>query len=96
MSPLNGGMPGLPPAQVFAGTRDILLADARRFRDRATAAGVPVELHEAPGQVHVYPLWPVTEGRTARKRILAGLGRVLAGQGSTAGRAGGGAGPADA
>lgn len=73
VSPLHGSMTGLPPAQVFAGTRDILLADARRFRERAVAAGVPVELREAPGQVHVYPLWPVAEGRSARERILAGF-----------------------
>lgn len=73
VSPLNGSMTELPPTQVFAGTRDILLADARRFRDRAAAAGVRVELNEAPGQVHAYPLWPVSEGHSARKRILAGF-----------------------
>lgn len=56
--------------------RDILLADARRFRARATAAGVCVELYEEAGQVHVYPLWPVAEGRKARERILANVRRA--------------------
>lgn len=76
VSPLNGRMEGLRPAQVFAGTRDILLADARRFHERATAAEVPVELHEEPGQVHAYPLWPVSEGHEAREQILAGVRRA--------------------
>ncbi|RAJ62387.1 alpha/beta hydrolase family protein [Streptomyces sp. Amel2xB2] len=66
-------MTGLPPVHVLAGTRDILLADARRLHERASAAGVPVALHEAPGQVHACPLWPVAEGHAAREQIIAGL-----------------------
>lgn len=76
VSPLHGDMTGLPVTEVYAGDRDILLVDARRFRDRARAAGVTVELEEAAGQIHVYPLWPVPEGRAARERVLAGLRRT--------------------
>lgn len=74
-SPLNGEMAGLPPVTVFTGTRDLLSVDAHRLRQRAHAAGVTVVLHEAPGSPHVYPLWPTTEGRAARRVI----GRLLPG-----------------
>jgi acetyl esterase/lipase len=73
VSPLNGSMTGLPPTQVFTGTRDILLADARRFHDLATAAGGSVDLREEVGQVHAYALWPTAKGRKAREQILAGV-----------------------
>ncbi|WP_368396659.1 alpha/beta hydrolase fold domain-containing protein [Streptomyces sclerotialus] len=73
VSPLNGSLADLPRTTVFAGTRDILIADARRFRDRATAEGVEVDLAEAEGQIHVYPLWPTTEGHQARRHLLASL-----------------------
>ncbi|PSK87490.1 acetyl esterase/lipase [Murinocardiopsis flavida] len=72
-SPINGDLAGLPPATVFIGTRDILNPDAHRFRDRAEEAGVPVEFHEAAGQIHVYPLYPLPEGRRARAHIIARL-----------------------
>ncbi|GAB3473811.1 alpha/beta hydrolase fold domain-containing protein [Nocardiopsis coralliicola] len=70
-SPINGDLAGLPPATVFIGTRDILGPDAHRFRGLAEAAGVPVQFHEAEGQIHVYPLYPLPEGRRARAQIIA-------------------------
>lgn len=90
VSPLNGRMDGLPATEVYIGDRDILLPDARRFTERATSAGVAVDLHEAPGQIHAYPLWPVPEGRDARERIPSGLRLTARTAGSTGG---GGAAP---
>lgn len=74
-TPLNGELAGLPPVTVFTGTRDLLYPDACRLRQRAAAAGVAVDFHEAPGCPHVYPLWPTAEGRAARRAI----GSLLAG-----------------
>jgi acetyl esterase/lipase len=76
VSPLNGGVTGLPPIEVFIGTCDILLPDARRLGRLARLAGTEVELHEATGQIHAYPLWPTPEGRRARREITAGIGRA--------------------
>ncbi|MFI9025602.1 alpha/beta hydrolase fold domain-containing protein [Streptomyces sp. NPDC053560] len=73
VGPLRGSRAGLPRTTVFAGTRDILTADARRFRDLATAEGVEVDYAEAAGQIHVYPLWPTAEGHRARRHLLASL-----------------------
>jgi acetyl esterase/lipase len=62
---------------VYAGTRDILWPDAVVLAHRAEAAGVAVELVEAPGMMHVYPLVPIPEGRAARDRIVGNLAGLL-------------------
>jgi acetyl esterase/lipase len=77
LSPLHGDLTGLPPMSVYAGTRDILWPDAVVLAHRAEAAGVAVELVEAPGMMHVYPLVPIPEGRAARDRIVGNLAGLL-------------------
>lgn len=54
ISPMYGDLFGLPPVDIFQGTEDSLLPDARVFRDRLRAAGVPVQLLEYPGAFHVF------------------------------------------
>ncbi|WP_181009469.1 alpha/beta hydrolase fold domain-containing protein [Streptomyces sp. SM11] len=73
VSPLLADLTGLNPITLFSGTRDIVNADARQLAARAAAAGVELEFHEAPEMVHVYPLLPIPEGRTARATICAAL-----------------------
>ncbi|MFH8573973.1 alpha/beta hydrolase fold domain-containing protein [Streptomyces sp. NPDC017993] len=73
VSPVNGEMSGLPRTTVFIGTRDILSAETHRFRDLARAAGVEMDLHEAAGDVHAYPLWPTAEAMRARQQIVETL-----------------------
>lgn len=69
LSPLHGALQGLGRLTVFIGTRDLLLADCRALRDRAAAQGVHVEMHEAAGMVHVWPLLPVKQATAARAAI---------------------------
>ncbi|MFE6864648.1 alpha/beta hydrolase fold domain-containing protein [Nocardia sp. NPDC057668] len=71
VSPLFGPMTGLAPLTVFSGTRELFLTDARTLADRAEAAGIPIDYHEAPGLPHNYALFPTPEGRAARAVILA-------------------------
>lgn len=73
VSPLSGDLRGLGPLMLFIGTRDILNPDAHLLREKASAAGVPLEFHEGEGLVHVYPLTPTPEGRHARSRIVEQL-----------------------
>lgn len=73
VSPLFGDLAGLGPLTVFTGTRDVLNPDAHVLAERAAAAGVPFELHEAVGQVHVYPLVPTRAGREAQHDLVEGL-----------------------
>jgi epsilon-lactone hydrolase len=54
ISPLFGDLRGLPPIQLYQGTDDILLADARALRDRVAAAGGGIRLYETPGGFHVF------------------------------------------
>lgn len=71
ISPLFGGFAGLPPVDVFVGTRDITLCDSRRLVDGIRAAGGTASLHESVGSPHVHPLLPTREGRRARAHLLA-------------------------
>ncbi|MET4277368.1 MULTISPECIES: alpha/beta hydrolase fold domain-containing protein [unclassified Bradyrhizobium] len=70
VSPLNGAFRALAPMTIFSGTRDLLFPDSVELADRATAAGVPVELHLLRDQPHNYALMPTPEGRRARAIIL--------------------------
>ncbi|HWH26001.1 MAG TPA: alpha/beta hydrolase [Pseudolysinimonas sp.] len=70
VSPLSGDLEGLGPITLFTGTRDILNPDAHLLAKKAIAAGVDVDLYEAPGQLHVYPLLPTVVGREARATIV--------------------------
>jgi acetyl esterase/lipase len=55
VSPLFGDLSGLPATLLFAGSADILVADARRL---AAAAPGTVRYIEEEGLMHVYPLMP--------------------------------------
>ncbi|MDT9593947.1 alpha/beta hydrolase [Nocardioides zeae] len=77
VSPLFGPMEGLPPVEVWVGTRDVTWPDCRLLVDRLRAAGTPVTLHEEPGAIHVYPLLPVPEGRRAAAAIATRLEGAL-------------------
>jgi epsilon-lactone hydrolase len=54
ISPINGNLRGLPPIDIYQGTEDILLADARRLRDLVTAANGTVRLYETTEGFHVF------------------------------------------
>ncbi|MEV0359055.1 alpha/beta hydrolase [Nocardia sp. NPDC050697] len=76
LSPINGPLAGLAPTDVYIGTRDLLYPDVLRLRSRAEEAGTAVRVDVQPGGVHVYPLLPVPEGRSATERIVRTLGNL--------------------
>lgn len=73
VSPLYGPLDGLPPVTLLIGTHDVLLPDARRFRDLALAAGADLDYREYPGMVHEWTLQPLPEARAARACLVATL-----------------------
>ncbi|MFI8087191.1 alpha/beta hydrolase fold domain-containing protein [Streptomyces sp. NPDC086080] len=70
LSPLNGPFAGLAPMEVYVGTRDLCLPDVRVLQRRALAEGTRISVIVCEGAVHVYPLTPTPEGRTAAARIV--------------------------
>ena len=57
VSPLFADLQGLPPMLIIAGGSEVLLDDSRRLAEKAKEAGVDVELHIEPDEIHVYPLF---------------------------------------
>ncbi len=72
-SPVFGDLSGLPPLLIQVGSMEVLLSDATRLADRATAAGVDTTLEIEDGAPHVWhhavPLLP--EAMAAIDRIGA-------------------------
>ncbi|TNM67101.1 alpha/beta hydrolase [Streptomyces sp. NP160] len=77
VSPLSGDLAGLGPLTVFTGTRDVLNPDAHLLVEKARAAGVEAELHEARGQLHAYPMLPTAPGRAAAEVLVGRVARAL-------------------
>lgn len=70
VSPLFGGVEGLPPVDLFVGTRDITVCDSVDFVSRITEAGGRATLWLSEGSPHVHPLLPTPEGRRARRELI--------------------------
>lgn len=62
-SPLYGDLHGLPPIRVHVGEDEVLLDDARRYGERAVAAGVDARVDVWQGMAHGF---------------LSGIGRMVA------------------
>ena len=69
LSPINGEMAGLPPTDLYQGTRDMLRPQVEALAERMRAAGVRVDLTLCPGGLHVYPIFDTPESNTATQRI---------------------------
>jgi acetyl esterase/lipase len=53
-SPLFGDQSGLPPIRIHVGDDEVLRDDAVRYGERASAAGVDLEVHVWDGMAHVF------------------------------------------
>lgn len=73
VSPLHGNLAGLPPLLLFVGSRDIACPDALLFAEKARQAGASVDLQVGDGLIHVWPILPIPEARTARDAIVRHL-----------------------
>lgn len=70
VSPLFGPAQGLPPTLQFTGTNEIFYPDIMAFHQKLEQAGVPARLIIGRALYHVYPLYPIAEGRTARRQCI--------------------------
>jgi epsilon-lactone hydrolase len=66
LSPIYDDLRDLPPTHVYQGGRDIFVADARRFAQKAEQVGAHVDLHHFADGFHVFVAAPFTpESRLA-------------------------------
>ncbi|MER8808602.1 alpha/beta hydrolase [Mesorhizobium australicum] len=73
ISPVYGDLSVLPKTLLLTGSRDLLTPDNLIFAQKASAAGVEVELVYEEGMFHVWPLIDMPEARRARQHIVAFL-----------------------
>ena len=70
LSPINGRIDGLGEISLFIGTHEILLPDARKFRDNLKSQGVTINFYEYQKMNHNFPLYPIPEAKKATKEIV--------------------------
>jgi len=74
VSPVFGDLTGFPPLLIFVGTREVLLDDSVRLKQRATQAGVDATLVVEEGLIHAWPFFgphlPETEESLWRVRTF--------------------------
>ncbi|GAC1363374.1 MAG: alpha/beta hydrolase [Actinomycetota bacterium] len=75
LSPINGSLAGLAPISLFIGTHDICIADARRLRDLAAAAGAPLNYLEYQAMFHTWMLSAIPEADHTLEQIVTVLRR---------------------
>lgn len=69
LSPISGDLSGLGRMTVYIGTRDVLLADARRLHTLCTEQGVRFGYHEYEGMIHAWMLAAIPEAGRAIEEI---------------------------
>ncbi|MFX1708717.1 alpha/beta hydrolase [Chitinophaga sp. CC14] len=71
LSPIYGSFKGLEHISVFVGTREILVADARKLKKMIDPEDVQFIYVEYPGMVHDWMLINLPESKQARQQIIS-------------------------
>ncbi len=69
LSPINGNCEGLGKISIFIGTKDILVADTRKFKKMMDEKGIKINYFEYDDMLHVWPLFNLPESKLALKQI---------------------------
>ncbi|MCE1196722.1 alpha/beta hydrolase [bacterium] len=78
LSPLYGAFDDLPTMHLFIGTKDILAADCRRFRDACQEKGARLAYYEFEHMVHDWMLLDFKEAKIAMAQVAAIVAGVAA------------------
>ncbi|HET9747536.1 MAG TPA: alpha/beta hydrolase [Chitinophagaceae bacterium] len=70
ISPINESLEGLGTISVFIGSKDILVADARKLRSLAASKGIEVNYFEYEDMFHGWMLLNFPEARKAQLQII--------------------------
>jgi acetyl esterase/lipase len=81
VSPVRGDLSGLPPTLLQVSESEMLYDDARRYVNKARAAGSPARLQSWPGLLHVWQLFypEIPEAGEAWRRVGEFIDAVDAG-----------------
>ena len=74
LSPIYGDLAGLPSIELFIGTKELLLPDARKLKSQAVETGIDLNLYEVPGAFHVFVAATFTP---EAKHVFSQLKKVL-------------------
>ncbi|MBA4056814.1 MAG: alpha/beta hydrolase, partial [Marivirga sp.] len=70
LSPVNGSLEGLARISLFIGSRDILVADARKLFRLAQSNDIDLNYREYKGMFHVWMLMNFPESKRAAVEII--------------------------
>lgn len=70
LSPINGPLDKLGKISVFVGSREILVADARKLKSIAEGQGIDLNYREYEGMFHAWMLLNLPESKEVRKEII--------------------------
>jgi acetyl esterase/lipase len=70
LSPINGELEDIGNISIFIGTRDILLADARKLKRIANDRGIRINYREYADMVHAWMFLSFPEAKRAQKEIF--------------------------
>lgn len=70
VSPINGSLKGLGKISVFVGSKELLVADARKLRDLAVFEGIDINYYEYADMVHAWMLLNFPESKKAKQQII--------------------------
>ena len=70
LSPIYGPLQNLAEICLFIGSRDILVADARKLNSIATEQGISINYREYKDMLHVWMLLNLPESKKAQKEIM--------------------------
>jgi epsilon-lactone hydrolase len=71
VSPIYGSLEHLGSISIFIGSKDILVADARKIVRQAHQKGISINYREYPDMVHVWMLLNFYESKVARREIIS-------------------------
>jgi monoterpene epsilon-lactone hydrolase len=70
LSPINGPIQNIGKISIFIGSKDILVADARKFNLLAQENGISINYREYADMVHVWMLLNFRESKQAQREII--------------------------
>ena len=70
VSPIHGPLDGLGQISVFAGSKEIFVADTRKLKALTTAKGIAINYYEYADMVHAWMFLHFPESQKAKRQII--------------------------